>query len=248
MKQDSTFDMQEEEYALSKDIDVALWIDYRTFYGECPLKELLGGNFVIVNEHLQEEFEEFRGKIQCTIGTTHILVKGIELLKLWLKSINAYLKSVAVLGSTYFLMSSSDLDDVCQWVTDKRSYFCGKQFTVDGLFERTEQCAGLSYQIAEEQHINMISYIPVCNIWQKETCASLGLTLIHGNYSHVQQPIMINVSHRPATTRIAANGNFYITCCNRISRLSSRTASSYNCTINLRIPLLYPLIKVWNST
>ena len=46
MKQDSTFDMQEGEYALSKDIDVALWIDYRTFYGECPLKELLGGNFV----------------------------------------------------------------------------------------------------------------------------------------------------------------------------------------------------------
>ena len=42
--------MQEEEYALSKDIDVALWIDYHTFYGECPLKELLGGNFVIVNE------------------------------------------------------------------------------------------------------------------------------------------------------------------------------------------------------
>ena len=30
------------------------WIDYRTFYGECPLKELLGGNFVIVNEHLQK--------------------------------------------------------------------------------------------------------------------------------------------------------------------------------------------------
>ena len=74
--------MQEEEYALSKDIDVALWIDYCTFYGECPLKELLGGNSVIINEHLQDEFEEFRGKIQCAIGTTHILVKGIELLKL----------------------------------------------------------------------------------------------------------------------------------------------------------------------
>ena len=40
MKQDSTFDMQEGGYALSKDIDGALWIDYRTFYGECPLKEL----------------------------------------------------------------------------------------------------------------------------------------------------------------------------------------------------------------
>ena len=134
---------------------------------------------------MQEEFEKFRGKIQCAIGTTHILGKGIELLKLK-KSINAYLKSVAVLGSTYFLMSSSDLDDICQWVTDKRSYFCGKQFTVDGLLE---QCASLTCQIVEEQHINMISYIPVCNIWQKETCAALGLTLIHGNHSHVQQPM-----------------------------------------------------------
>ena len=86
-------------------------------------------------------------------------------------------------------MSSSHLDDICQWMTDKRSYFCGKQFIVDGLLERTEQCASLSCQIVEEQHINMISYIPVCNIWQKETYASLGLTLIHGNYSHVQQPI-----------------------------------------------------------
>ena len=39
-------------------------------------------------------------------------------------------------------------------------------------------------------------YIPVCNTWQKETCASLGLTVIHGNHSHVQQPIMINVSQQ----------------------------------------------------
>ena len=38
----------------------------------------------------------------------------------------------------------------------------------------------------------------------------IGLTLIHGNHSHVQQPIMINVSYRPAaTTRIAADGNCF---------------------------------------
>ena len=114
------------------------------------------------------------------------------------------------LGSTYFLMTSSDLDDIWPVRTDKRSYFCGKQFTVDGLLECTEQCASLSCPIVEEQHINMISYIPVCNIWQKETCASLGLTLIHGNHSHVQQPIMINASHHPAaTTRIAADGSCF---------------------------------------
>ena len=208
MKQDSTFDMQEEDYALSKDIDVTLWIVYRTFYGECPLKELLGGNFVIVNEHLQEEFEKFRGKIQCAIGTTHILVKGIELLKLK-KSINAYLKSVAVLGSTYFLMNSSDLDDICQWVTDKRSYFCGKQFTVDGLLERTEQCASLlsDSRRASYKHDKLYSSLQylakgdMCCTridtypWKSFTCAAA--------YND-------QCSHRPAaTTRIAADGNCF---------------------------------------
>mgnify|MGYP003418675545 CR=1 FL=1 len=40
LEQDPSFDMQEGEFALSRDINVALWIDYRTFYGEWPLKEL----------------------------------------------------------------------------------------------------------------------------------------------------------------------------------------------------------------
>ena len=74
---------------------MALWIDYSTFYGECPLKELLGVNFVIVNERLQDEFEEFKGKIiQCTIGTTHTLVKGADLL---LKTISIYYQTRTVL-------------------------------------------------------------------------------------------------------------------------------------------------------
>ena len=75
---------------------------------------------------------------------------------------------------------------------------------LDALLEHTEQCA--------DKHINMINYIPPCNIWQKEMCASLGLTFVHGNHSHVQQPIMINVSHHPAATtltRIAADGNCF---------------------------------------
>ena len=117
---------------------------------------------------------------------------------MWLKSINANLKSVAVLENTYFLMSSSDLDDICQWVTKKTNNFHGKQFSLDALLEHIEQWASLSCQIVEEQRINMINYIPPCNIWQKEICASLGLTFVHGNHSHVQQPIMIHVSHHPA--------------------------------------------------
>ena len=49
-----------------------------------------------------------------------------------------------------------------------------------------------------------------CDTWQKEMCASLGLTLIRGNHLHVQHPVMYNVSHHPAsTTRIAADGNCF---------------------------------------
>ena len=38
----------------------------------------------------------------------------------------------------------------------------------------------------------------------------LGLTFVHGNPSHVQQPKRINVPHHPAaTTRISADGNCF---------------------------------------
>ena len=54
--QNAELDLQEEEYALSKDIDVSLWIDF-------PLQEVLGKHFVVVNENLHAEFAEFNGKV-----------------------------------------------------------------------------------------------------------------------------------------------------------------------------------------
>ncbi|KAL5489508.1 hypothetical protein EMCRGX_G018606 [Ephydatia muelleri] len=71
-------DLQQEEYALYKNIDVSLWIDFREFYGNFQLQEVLGENFVVVNENLHAEFAEFKGKVLSYIGTTHCLVKGIE--------------------------------------------------------------------------------------------------------------------------------------------------------------------------
>eukprot|EP00731_Ephydatia_muelleri_P007410 Em0003g1658a len=105
-------DLQQEEYALSKDIDVSLWIDFREFYGNFPLQDVLDGNFVAVNENLHAEFAEFKGKVLSYIGTTHCLVKGIELLKVWSRSTKAQLKPVHVLGNIYFLMSPYDLDEL----------------------------------------------------------------------------------------------------------------------------------------
>ena len=108
---------------MSKDIFVSLWIDFRGFYGMFPLQEVLGGNFVVVNENLHDEFAEFKGKVQSYIGTACCLVKEIGLLKVWCRSTEIKLKPVHVLGKTYFLMSPYDLDELCQWVKNKRSFF-----------------------------------------------------------------------------------------------------------------------------
>ena len=52
---------------MSKDIDVSLWTDFREFYGSFPLQEVLGRNFVVVNENLHADFAEFKGKSNHTL-------------------------------------------------------------------------------------------------------------------------------------------------------------------------------------
>ena len=37
--QDISLHLEQREYALSKDIDVALWIDYRLYYGVCTMEK-----------------------------------------------------------------------------------------------------------------------------------------------------------------------------------------------------------------
>ena len=118
--QNAELDLQQEEYALYKNIDISLWIDFREFYGNFQLQEVLGGNFVVVNENLHAEF---KGKVLSYIGTTHCLVKGIEVLKVWSRSTKAQLKPVHVLGNIYFLMSPYDLDELCEWVRNKSFFF-----------------------------------------------------------------------------------------------------------------------------
>ena len=40
-----TLDLHEGEFALSKDLNVALWIQYRTCIEETSLREVCGGSF-----------------------------------------------------------------------------------------------------------------------------------------------------------------------------------------------------------
>ena len=110
-----------------------------------------------------------------------------------------------------------DLDELCEWVRNKRSFFIDKDFTVDGLLEYEEQCSSsMQYIISgfrdyqRREHNDHIKYQPVCSDWQKERCALLGLTFIRVNHPHLTQPSMIAVSHCPlATARIAADGNCF---------------------------------------
>ena len=59
-------DFQQGEYALSKNLDVSLWIEYGAYYSNAPVKEVFGGHFVIVNEHLYYKFDKFKMKLYFT--------------------------------------------------------------------------------------------------------------------------------------------------------------------------------------
>ena len=101
---------------MSKNLDVPIWIEYRVFYGKALLKEAFGGNFVIVNEHLQDKFDKFIKKVNSYINS------AIE----WLKLFNyfncgadhqiVHNNTVHLLGTKYYLMSAFDLDSLCEWV------------------------------------------------------------------------------------------------------------------------------------
>ena len=50
--QPESLDLQGNEFALSKDLMVHLWTQYRTFSGKEPLREVYDGDFIIVDDDL----------------------------------------------------------------------------------------------------------------------------------------------------------------------------------------------------
>ena len=76
-------------------------------------------------------------------------------------------KPVHVLGNIYFLMNPYDLDELCEWVRNKRSFFVDKDFTIDGLLEYEEQCSSsISSQVLEitNEEIMIISTTSQCAV------------------------------------------------------------------------------------
>ena len=88
--QETELNVQEGEYALSRDLAVSLW----AYYGEA-----FCGNFIISNENLQDKFEKFSTRGSSYIDASYNMVKANELPKIWLISCDISLKFMNVLGS-----------------------------------------------------------------------------------------------------------------------------------------------------
>ena len=101
--QDISLHLKQGEYTLSKAIDAALWIDYRSYYGEAPLKEMYGGDFVIVNEGLNDEFDRFKRKVISYLDDALRMVQSIDLLNFWIRESNVSVQSLQVFENTYYL-------------------------------------------------------------------------------------------------------------------------------------------------
>ena len=124
------------------------------------------------------------------------------------------LKPLHLLGSVYYLMSSAQLDSLCQWVYAKLSLFsCTDKFSLNRIMESEDRTSKNRDAMVEEiakDGPNTISYLPACDEWQKKVYANCLAYICKENITHILQPIEFGISHQPAATvRIRGDGNCF---------------------------------------
>lgn len=107
-----------DDYALSKDVDVALWLDYRAFNKKEPLRDAL--DFVIVNPCLHDDFDEFKRK---ETESDYSYLRVNELLLHYITHDCGHLREriVTKYGLNYLKMNGDQIDHLCRWVKTKRN-------------------------------------------------------------------------------------------------------------------------------
>ena len=55
--------MKAGEYAISKDLNVALWEEFMNNSKKKTLQEIYGGDFILINEELHSQFDEFKKNV-----------------------------------------------------------------------------------------------------------------------------------------------------------------------------------------
>ena len=108
-----------DEYLLNKDLDVALWIDFRTHRGETPLKEVCRNDFVVVNNELHQEFDDFKKEQSIDLQQRSIVPLN-ELIEVYVHASGINPKAIEMNGRRYILMNMFEIDDLCIWIVEKR--------------------------------------------------------------------------------------------------------------------------------
>lgn len=114
-----------DDYALSKDVDVALWMDSMQFNGELPLVD--AQDFVIVNSQLHDDFDRFKKEIK----PLHSFLAFIELLEYYCLSEMQEYSTVMKYGKEYLEVNAKQIDALVQWVYETRKKYkeeCGGIF------------------------------------------------------------------------------------------------------------------------
>ena len=78
--QPESLGIQEGEFAFSRDLLVDLWLKFREYNGGLQLRDIMGGDFVILTEDLWEDPDEFRkysASLDCSV------VEDVELVRYW---------------------------------------------------------------------------------------------------------------------------------------------------------------------
>ena len=110
-----------EECWLSVNVDVALWLDCRTYEKKPTLKRV--SDFVLVNPVVHQEFNDFA---KAEITQELQLLLDVDLIKVWETDKALSLPRVSRYQNVYVSISSSQLDDLCLWVYDMRKLYNSK--------------------------------------------------------------------------------------------------------------------------
>ena len=180
------------------------------YYGEAPLREVYGGDFVIVTEDLNDEFDVFKRKVFSYLDDALRMVRSIDLLNIWIRESNVSVKSLQVLENTYYLMSPLNLDDYCQWVLDARKFFTDKSVNKNTLQCFREQLLDQTCFMFGNFERGRNGEYKLLSDWQEERCHTLGIKLVVGKHSHHSDPSSMKVSQAPAVTeRVKGDGNCF---------------------------------------
>lgn len=106
---------------MSKDLDVALWQDYRVFHGKSALPDAI--DFVLVNNLLHDDFDSFKRK-EVKPQYSYVQLNELVLYCFVLQFSNLFESSrIMRYGKYYLELQASELDKFISWVYEMREVY-----------------------------------------------------------------------------------------------------------------------------